>query len=341
MNAKALFEQFDELTTFEKKEFYRLIKMALFPDDTKINQLVSDLRESRFSKGLQCPHCNSKAIKRNGKYRGRQRYLCRECGKTFNDTTSSPLAGTHYPHKWLKYIEFMVEGKSLAKIAEELKIHISTAFYWRHKVLFALRFLDNQALSGIVEADDTFFRESEKGNRHLTWREPREHGRVKGKKKLRRGISGDQDCVVVAMDRDGHLVLGKAGRGRVKAQEIDKVIGSYITSDSTLCTDAAKNFISFAGLKGVEHKAVKNVRGQRVKDGLYHIQHINSCHGRLKKWMTRFHGVASKYLDNYMTWFKFLDNNSKLGKDVKKQTMLVLSCKKVRKTTVSSFKNAS
>ncbi|WP_442953633.1 transposase [Paenibacillus sp. USDA918EY] len=29
-------------------------------------------------------------IKKNGKYRGRQRYLCKDCGKTFNDMTNTP-----------------------------------------------------------------------------------------------------------------------------------------------------------------------------------------------------------------------------------------------------------
>jgi hypothetical protein len=35
----------------------------------------------------------------------------------------------------------MIEGVTLPKIAEELQIHISTAFYWRHKILNTLRSL--------------------------------------------------------------------------------------------------------------------------------------------------------------------------------------------------------
>ena len=68
----------------------------------------------------------------------------------------SPLSGTKYPHKWLKYIEMMVDECSLRTIAKELKIHLSTAFYWRHKVLFALQSLGHQKLSGIIESDETF-----------------------------------------------------------------------------------------------------------------------------------------------------------------------------------------
>jgi hypothetical protein len=33
-----------------------------------------------------------------------------------------------------------------------------------------------------------------------------------------------------------------------------------------------------------------------------------SFHKRLKDWLAHFNGVASKYLDNYLAWFRFLDS---------------------------------
>ena len=30
----------------------------------------------------------------------------------------------------------------------------------------------------------------------------------------------------------------------------------------------------------------------------------------MKQWIERFKGVATKYLDNYLTWFQFIDNRS-------------------------------
>jgi hypothetical protein len=67
----------------------------------------------------------------------------------------------------------MIEGYTLPRIAKELKIHISTCFYWRHKILFALRSLGFQGLKGIVESDETFFKVSFKG-RKVESREPKE-----------------------------------------------------------------------------------------------------------------------------------------------------------------------
>lgn len=173
-----------------------------------ISNKIVDIREKRFSNGLA--HCGSMSIKRNGTYKARQRYLCKDCGKSFNDMTGSPLSGTKYPHKWLKYIEMMVDGCSLRAIAKELKIHLSTAFYWRHKVLFSLQPLGHQILLGIVESDETFCLESAIKVRKIH-RKPRKRGGSISK----RGISKEQVCVVVAHDRNGQILSEVAGGGRI------------------------------------------------------------------------------------------------------------------------------
>jgi transposase-like protein len=43
----------------------------------------------------KCGRCASGAVVKNGHSRGLQRYCCRACGKTFNTTTGTPLAGLH------------------------------------------------------------------------------------------------------------------------------------------------------------------------------------------------------------------------------------------------------
>ena len=68
------------------------LKKTLFPEEQEdIAKMLKDIRETRFSGGLACLHCGSVSVKKNGKYRARQRYLCKDCGKTFNDMTNTPL----------------------------------------------------------------------------------------------------------------------------------------------------------------------------------------------------------------------------------------------------------
>jgi hypothetical protein len=44
------------------------------------------------------------------------------------------------------------------------------------------------------------------------------------------------------------------------------------------------------------------------KNGIDHINHINSLHSKLKIWMYRFKGVSSKFLSNYVAWYKWLES---------------------------------
>lgn len=326
-----VYENFDDLNEAEKIQLFEAIKDALFPEPRlKVEKVAEEVRDSRFSSGLACVHCGSKAVKRNGKYRHRQRYLCNDCGKTFNDLTASPMAGTHYPDKWLKFIECMLEGITLPKIANKLHIHVSTAFYWRHKVLYALRSLGHDDLNGIVESDETFFLESHKGRKHVTFRKPRKRGGVAKK----RGISKEQVCVLVAMDRNGDIVSQNAGQGRITAVEIDAVLGTQLAPGSLLCTDSAKNYVAFAKMKGLQHEVINIPKGMYVRKGIYHIQHVNAYHKRLKKWMERFQGVATKYLDNYLFWFRFLERYKDLAPYEAKRSILRDMSKRARGVTV-------
>lgn len=331
-----LYEEVCDLTTEGQLALYEAMKQDLFPDGTnKINVLLKSIREAGFSSGLGCVHCGSISIKRNGKYRSRQRYLCNDGGKSFNDMTNTPFCGSHYPEKWVKYIEMMVEGQTLPKIAELLQIHISTAFYWRHKVLNALAGQGFDQLQGIVESNETFFRESTKGN-EITHRRPKK----RGEKDEKRGISNLKIAVVVAQDRNGSVIARIEGRGRPKAEEIDTAIGDYFHPSALLCTDTASNYKKFAILKGLKHETINNRQKQRVKKGLYHIQHVNNFHNRLKGWMVRFQGVVTKYLNNYLYWFRWLDLGRHLSYEKRVEQMLISACQKSSYNTIYTLKNA-
>lgn len=84
---------------------FKAMIQDLYPKEENImEELLPKIKESRISSGLGCLHCGSTAVKRNGKYRSRQRYLYKDCEKTFNDMTNTPFSGSSYPEKWIKYI---------------------------------------------------------------------------------------------------------------------------------------------------------------------------------------------------------------------------------------------
>lgn len=107
-------------------------------------KLVSVLQSKRNS--LRCPHCQSNRVIGHGKYRDRNRYKCKNCERSFNDLTHTPLHYTHYPYKFAEFFLCILRGYSLHTSAVQAGIHYITAFYWRHKVLKVLRQLEKSFL---------------------------------------------------------------------------------------------------------------------------------------------------------------------------------------------------
>lgn len=240
-------------------------------------KLIGELREKKYSEGFVCPHCGSNHVIRFGKFKGRQRYRCKDCSKSFSDLTNTPLARTRFPNKWIQFIDCMLKGLTLRKSAEILDMSHVTLFYWRHKLLSSLQKMDISAFKGILEADETYFLYSEKGKRGIATRKPRKRGGVA----KYRGISHEQVCVLVARDRDKNTVAKVSCLGRINKKQVDKLLGSKVSDCNVLCSDAWRSYSIFAKQKGLDHYSLKS-KEEHVKKGIYHIQNVNNYHKRLK-----------------------------------------------------------
>lgn len=251
-----------------------------------------------------CPHCSGERMARNGSASGLQRYKCRDCGRTFNALTGTPLARLRQKSKWLTQSEVLRDGVTITQAAKRLKVARSTAFRWRHRFMSAPKTIQAQSLVGIAEADETYFLHSRKGQRHLD-RKPRQ----RGGRAARRGLSREQVPVLVARDRAGataNLILAADSKANLVA-----ALKPLLPSDTILCTDGSSVLAAAAKEIGVTHRPVNVSAGCRVIAGAYHIQNVNAYDSRLKNWIRRFHGVATKYLDSYLGWFRTLDRSAK------------------------------
>jgi hypothetical protein len=169
--------------------------------------------------------------------------------------------------------------------------------------------------------DESYFLYSKKGRQKITECKPCKRG---GKAKYR-GISNDQVCVLVARDRQKMTYSGVLGRGRIQTTKLDEAIGGHLSDSNVLCTDSWRAFSSYANSKGLAHDRFKSDGKQRVK-GVYRIQNVNSYHSRLKKWMDRFNGVATIYLQHYLAWFRYVESKEYENTSSNKKKMLVKSC---------------
>lgn len=259
-----------------------------------------------------CPHCGHNGYVRFGKDKGAQRYKCKSCNRSFTEYTGTWMAGIHKKAKVDAYLALMVEEKSLDKIKDALGINKKTAFDWRHKILSSLAESDMEDFTGVTESDETFFLRSEKGM-EATGREPRKRGGTSAK----RGTNDEHVAVIVTQDRKSSMDLTLATMGRIKKSDIDAAIGGRIKKGKAiLCSDAHVSYKGFAIDNALEHHALKACIKQRVKHGVYHIQHVNSTHNRVKKWLDNtFWGVSTKYLQNYLDWFR-LKERLKNSRDI-------------------------
>ena len=92
------------------------------------------------------------------------------------------------------------------------------------------------------------------------------------------------------------------------APHVTTALTPILSLDAILCTDGSRTLAGAAKALGVEHHAVNLSAGVRVI-GPYHVQNVNAYDSRLKEWLRRFHGVATKYLDSYLAWFRAIDRS--------------------------------
>ena len=86
-------------------------------------------KEIRWQRGLICPYCHSTNTTSFGIYKVYlQRYVCKKCGRHFNDKTATIFAGSKLPlKKWFQVIRLMHMGYSFAEISRKAQIDYNSA----------------------------------------------------------------------------------------------------------------------------------------------------------------------------------------------------------------------
>jgi len=293
-NIDEIRELLKNMSNEQRLELIRLCNIE--NNKSKDNEYLNHL-----SNNYCCPYCHSNKIKKNGFTTKAQQFKCHNCNKNYSIRTNTIF---YYSKKsiqvWQEYIEYFSQGLALRKIVEKLdnKISYPTAFYWRHKILKVLtKKDDNDKLGGIIEADETFFEESQKGARQVKGRKPRKRGYscYVGNKKTK-------ICVLTAIDRNKSSFTKPVGFGGLEKDDVI-LLQRHIKKDSVLITDGNRTYRNLHNVK------LKSLKFGKAENKIYHLNNINNFHSMLKKFMVRFNGVATKYLDYYVEYFKNIKDN--------------------------------
>ena len=236
--------------------------------------LKYDIYKDRCIK--ECPNCSEKNYIKFGKYNDVQRYKCKKCGKTFSKTTKAVWSySKKEPEKWVKFMELLLQKSTLRVCSKILEINIRTAFIWRHKVMQAMisEIIPNK-LEGKVFITKAIEKENFKGSRNI-------------KSSERENI-----WIVGAKDRRDSMIVVPICRKYWNKNSFDKLVYSKIEENSYIVSDydqymmnVAKNHNKGIVLNSYKEECIKNFRGN------------------LKRWIGGFRGVATKYLERYLSYF--------------------------------------
>ncbi|MDF2882033.1 MAG: transposase [Clostridiaceae bacterium] len=276
------------------------------------NSIISYFQAKRFHKNRVCPHCNCSHTVRYGINNGKQRYKCNGCRRTFSDLTNTPIYRTHHPEKWEAFIKCTIKGLSLRAAAREIEVSYVTLFYWRHKLLSALKKIDQNKMRGFFEVENFFMKFSQKGKKQIESNKERMHDKSLKFFQLEK----DSVCVVNALDFHKNIYSMAVGTGRMNSQHINDLFSRLINENKSACSRPKSFFALF----------FKKVNINEVKRSLDSNSAVIKYRVECLEWLSQFNGVATKYLNNYLSLFKFIKsvNFSRVAWFVKKLTASIL-----------------
>lgn len=286
------------------KELTKLIhNLQNILDEKENSKSIISLIIHKQRENISCPKCRSFNIKKNGKYKERQLYKCKECNKKFNELTNTPFHHTRLNYKQVETAyECLVDKLPIRTSANKIGVSTKTAFTLRFKLISCLKTIkNNEDLKGDVELDEYYLAVNLKGTRPENMprisKSRKKHGTGKS------GISKHTVCITSGVDEHDHMLFKVAGSSNVTSDMIRKTIAPKIKDSTKIITDCKSSYESVAkenhwNLKQVKSKCYKDDEGNNLAN-------INSLHAELTLFLSNFRGVSTKHLQEYLDWFVF------------------------------------
>ena len=296
---------------------------------------------------IACPHCGSASIKKHDKPRGKQRYRCKDCGKTFMLSANTLFRNSRLStEQWKGLLQGIALNLSLNKIADNIGISAKSVWYNKQKVMALLSemFAEQDKFRDIAECDECFVHLSFKGKKDPRFfidklgRMPRHH-RSKGEKieylqkaglwdelqadperldsllygdKYLPGTYRDNVCILTGKDRSNNIYLNPICLGHMDSTHVIQHFKGRFEPDAIIVTDSNNSYNRFAEQEKIHHEQL--LSELHVK-GPYSLARINSLHSNLRAyWPTARENLPStKYLDLNLMLFWWLEKNKDLS----------------------------
>jgi predicted RNA-binding Zn-ribbon protein involved in translation (DUF1610 family) len=261
-NISIMEKRFESLTIFDFQE--------QFPDEKSCMNHLSNLK---WSGGFMCPQCGNTKYCKGDKVHIRQ---CTKCNYLASPTSGTLFHKVKFPLLKAFYIVYYIstnkKGISSTELSRKLGLRQKTCWFFKQKVMQAMKSSGNNKIKGKAEVDETVVGGQEEGV----------VGRKNNKKKL----------VVFAIEKTGRGISRLYGKviERSSAKELGDFMKANIEKDASVKTDEwtgykplKKDFVNLSqipsGKKGENfpdlHRVIMGFKGW-LRGMHHHATHLQA-----------------------------------------------------------------
>jgi transposase-like protein len=258
------------------------------------NAAYAYLEARIWPNGPVCPHCGG--VDRIGKLKGKSTrigiYKCYQCRKPFRATVGTVFEASHIPLRlWLQAIHLMASSKkgvSSNQLHRILGVTLKSAWFMSHR-REAMRALNMEPMSGVVEADETFI------------------GRVEGADQYLKTRGWAHKNVVLTLVARGGSARSFHVEG-TRIADIAPILRANLLREAQLMTDEGSHY-SGVGREFASHDTVIHSKDEYVR-GEIHTNTVEGFYSIFKRGMKGvYQHCKEKHLHRYLSEFDFRYNN--------------------------------
>ena len=262
------------------------------------------LRDIRWHRDVICPVCGSRNVVRHGRHlHVYQIYLCKDCGRHFNDRTETQFEDSKLPLRVWFFIAFLMQYKvSIKEMAKTAHVSYPTAFNIARVLRRNLHLSQLQEkMKGIVELDEVYVTAGLKGKHGL-----KRPARIRGLRVRGRGTyKTDKSPIMGMVERGGavRLIPSASMTGRVVLR---RVMNNIQEETEAVYTDEYPTYNLLDGF--CNHQTVNHSLGQYARESGIHTNTVEAEFSVFRPWMATYRGISKENLYLYCAQYNFLRN---------------------------------
>ena len=247
---------------------------------------------------VHCPHCGSDEFVRRGLTgTGLQRYMCKECHKTFTVITGTIFDQRKIPMtEWIDFLLSIMGYGSFHLTSRNNKNLATTTKYWLEKVFLLLRHRQEDiVLQGRVYLDETYIPVKGRDARRLP------------DGSLPRGLSRNRICITVACD-DNNVVCIADGFGKPSRKRTLGAMSGHIEHGAVLVHDGDNSHNALIETLALESEVYTTAQTKELKDKDNPLQPVNRQHALLKRFLRAHSGFNRDEIQDYLNLYSFISS---------------------------------